>query len=363
MQEKFIRKLTECVREEKLDAVLICPGGEMEFLMGFCPMFCERFQGLVLKSDGSMFYICNLIYRDEMKKKLPESVPVYTWFDGDDMTDMVGQIFREQGLFAGKIAVNSDARAFQILELMEKTEVSFVSGRYLMEAMRMIKDSEEQKALRDSAAIADRVFTEVQEIIRPGVTEKEIQDFLLRRMTELGGENPECIVGVGANSSYPHYTGSEGILGKQDVVLLDYGCTYHGLYSDMSRTLFVGGVTEKQREAYELVKKANEAAEELTVEGAWIPDLDAKAREVLDEKGYAHTLLNRLGHGIGYSVHEAPDIKQSNKRQLEKGMAFSIEPGIYLGGEFGIRIEDIVMINEKGEREVLNRSTKELIVL
>lgn len=276
---------------------------------------------------------------------------------------MADRIFREQGLSGKKIAVNSDARAFQILELMAETGITFVSGRYLMEAMRMIKDREEQQALRDSAAIADQVFTEVQAIIRLGVSEKEIQDFLLRRMKELGGENPECIVGVGANASYPHYIGCEGIVGEQDVVLLDYGCTYHGLYSDMSRTLFVGGVTEQQREAYELVKRANEAAEELAEEGARIPDLDAKAREVLDEKGYAHTLLNRLGHGIGYTVHEAPDIKQSNKMHLKKGMAFSIEPGIYLGGEFGIRIEDIVMINDRGEREVLNHSTKELIIL
>lgn len=363
MQEKFIHKLAECVREEGLDGILICPGEEMEFLMGFCPMICERFQGLVLKSDGSMFYICNLIYRDEMQEKLPESIPVYTWFDGDTMTDVVGQIIKEQGLSGKKLAVNSDARAFQVLELMNQTGISFASGRHLMEAMRMIKDPEEQQALRDSAAIADQVFTEVQSVIRPGVGEKEIQDFLLRRMKELGGENPECIVGAGANASYPHYIGNEGIVKEQDVVLLDYGCTCRGLYSDMSRTLFVGGVTEKQREAYELVRRANEAAEALAVEGAWIPDLDKKAREVLDEKGYAHTLLNRLGHGIGYTVHEAPDIKQSNHMHLKRGMAFSVEPGIYLGGEFGIRIEDIVMINEQGEREILNHSTKELIIL
>ena len=98
-------------------------------------------------------------------------------------------------------------------------------------------------------------------------------------------------------------------------------------------------------------------------EGAWIPDIEIRAREVLDEKGYAKTLINRLGHGIGYTIHEAPDMKQSNRRNLEKGMAFSIEPGIYLGGEFGIRIEDIVIVNENGEGEILNKSTKDLIIL
>lgn len=363
MREKYMNKLVECIKQSGLDAVMVCPGEEMNFLLGFSPMMCERFQGLFVKADGEMFYICNLLYQEELREKMPECIPVYSWFDGEVMTEIVGQVLREKGLLGKTIGVNSDAQAFNVLEIMDKVDVTFKNAKPLLEEMRIIKDAEELDALRKSAAIVDQVFVEVQEIIRPGATEKEIQDFLLRRMAELGGSSVECIAGVGANSSYPHYCDCKGVVQEQDVVLLDYGCTYKGLYSDMSRTVFVGGVTDKQRECYELVKRSNEEAEAMVKEGAWIPDIEKHARDVLDEKGYAKTLINRLGHGIGYSIHEAPDMKMSNPRKLEKGMAFSIEPGIYLAGEFGIRIEDIVIVNEQGEGEILNKATKELIIL
>src|SRR5699024_1324754 len=129
-------------------------------------------------------------------------------------------------------------------------------------------------------------------------------EFLLEEMSRLGGKSTECIVGRGANSSYPHYCGSSGRAKQQDVVLMDYGCTGGGMYSDISRTVFVGEPTKQQREAYELVKRANLEAESLVKEGAWIPDIDRRAREVLDEKSYAWTMINRLGHGIGYTIHE-----------------------------------------------------------
>lgn len=363
MRDKYLKKLIKCIQDSDLDAVLVCPGEEMEFLLGFRPMLCERFQGLFVKADGSLFYICNLLYQEELQKEFPESVPVYPWFDGEFMTEVVGRVLKEQGLLGKKIGVNSDAQAFNILEIMDKVDVVFSNAKPLLEEMRVRKDSEELEALKKSSRIVDQVFTEVQDVIRPGVSEKEVQDFLLERMSALGGKSPECIVGAGANSSYPHYNDNRGVIREQDVVLLDYGCTFNGLYSDMSRTVFVGGITPKQKECYELVRRANEAAEAMAEEGAWIPDIDKRAREVLDEKGYAKTLINRLGHGIGYTIHEAPDMKQSNPRKLERGMTFTIEPGIYLGGEFGIRIEDVVVINEQGQREILNSSTKDLIIL
>lgn len=363
MREKYMKKLVECIRQARLDAVMVCPGEELQFLLGFTPMMCERFQGLFVKADGEMFYICNLLYQDELREKMPDSIPVYSWFDGEVMTEIVDNVFREKGLLGKTIGVNSDAQAFNVLEIMDKVDVTFKNAKPLLEEMCIIKDTEELDALRKAASIVDQVFTEVLEVIRPGVTEKEVQDFLLRRMSELGGASVECIVGVGANSSYPHYCDSKGVIQEQDVVLMDYGCTWKGLYADMSRTVFVGGITEKQRECYELVRRSNEEAEAMVKEGAWIPDIEKHARDVLDEKGYAKTLINRLGHGIGYSIHEAPDMKMSNPRHLEKGMAFSIEPGIYLGGDFGIRIEDIVIVNEKGEGEILNKATKDLIIL
>ena len=135
------------------------------------------------------------------------------------------------------------------------------------------------------------------------------------------------------------------------------------MMSDMSRTVFVGSVTRELAEIYELVNRSQLTAQNAVKEGAWIPDLDRIAREVLDEKGLAHTLINRLGHGIGYSVHEGPYISQLNERRLERGMCFSIEPGVYFPGRFGMRVENIMCVNEEGEAEVLNKADRSLRVL
>lgn len=363
MRKDYIAKLIVNMTAKGLDAVMVSPGEELRFLTGVCPMQCERFQGFFIKADGGMFYFCNLLYVDELRAGLPDDVAIYSWFDGEVMTEVAAGVLGEQGLLGKRIGVNSTAQAFNILELMDKMDVTFVNAKPLLEEIRMIKSPEEMENLRKSAAIADQVFSEVQSIIKPGITEGEIAEFLLNRMTELGGEDAECIVAAGANAAYPHYQGSTAVVREGEAVLMDYGCTYHGMYSDMTRTVYVGSIDDRQREAYELVKRSNEEAEAMVREGAFVPDIDRKSREVLAEKGYAETLINRLGHGIGYTIHEAPDIKQSNPIKLARGMAFSIEPGIYIGGDFGIRIEDIVMINEKGEREILNKSPKDLIIL
>jgi Xaa-Pro dipeptidase len=130
----------------------------------------------------------------------------------------------------------------------------------------------------------------------------------------------------------------------------------------MSRTLFVGGITEEQRKVYDICRESTEAGEAACFEGAYIPDIDKVARDVISASGYGKFFTYRVGHGIGYMIHEAPDIKASNKRGLEKGMCFSIEPGINIPGKFGMRVEDIVAITDNGT-EILNKSTHELIII
>ena len=361
MNEFYLKKLADTLDARNMDAMLISPGEELQFLLGFSPMLCERFQGLFVKRSGEAFYICNLLYREQLQNVLPKNVPIYSWFDGDVMTEVVEKILREQGLLGKTIAVASTVQAFNVLEIQDKMDVIFQNGKPLMEEMRMLKTPEELDALREAAKIADQVMMEALNRIRPGVSEGEIGDFLLARMTELGGDRAECIVAFDGNAGYPHYLGRDGILGEKGSVLMDFGCTVRGMYADTTRTVFLGEPTQWEREVYELVRRSNEEAEQMVCEGAFVPDIDRKARQVLGK--YADTLINRLGHGIGYTIHESPDIKQSNPIYLQRGMAFSVEPGVYYGGKFGVRIEDILILNENGEREVLNQTPKELIVL
>ena len=361
MKKLYIDKLVSLMNKDNLDALLVCPSEELKYLIGYTPMLCERFQGLFIKKSGEFFYLCNRIYINEFKSAF-ESLSILSWSDGEFMADAVSKILEAEGLHGAKIGLNSSAPAFSILEIAEKTGITFVNAKPLLEEMRIIKTADELENLRIAALIADRVFGDLPGFIKPGMKEIEIKDFVTSEMVRHGGSNPWAIIASGPNSSFSHYQGGDRAVESQDVVLFDFGCSYNNMCSDTSRMIFVGGITDEQRKIYEICRKATEAGEAACFEGAFIPDIDKTSRDIISEAGYGEYFLNRLGHGIGYMIHEAPDIKQSNPRKLEKGMAFSIEPGINILGKFGMRVEDIVAITENGT-EILNKSTHDLIVI
>ena len=363
MNKFYFDKLVKEINKEGLDAMLICPSQELTFFAGFSPEMCERFQGLFVKADGNAFYICNLLYKGEVENAFKDDFPVYTWFDNDFMTERVTEILKEQGLCGKKIGVNSSAPAFNILDIAESADIKFVSGKLLLEMVRIHKTHEELENMRKAAEIADNAFNAVVPFIKAGMTELEVSQFLHKHMEAEGGYGCWSIVGSGPNSSYPHYSKYERTIQKGDPIVIDFGCVYNGLCSDTTRTVFVGNVTERQKAIWNYVNEANFAAEKAAKKGAICADIDKAARDVLAKYGYEETLTTRLGHGIGHMIHEQPEMKKSNRIALEKGMCFSIEPGIYLAGDIGVRIEDIVCINENGETEVLNKTSRELIIV
>jgi len=361
MRTEYIRKLTAMM---EYDAALICPSEELFFFTGFTPMMCERFQGLFVRRDGSCFYLCNALYGDEMRAGLKDACPVYTWHDNEGMA-RVYAILKEQGLHGATIGVNASAQAFNVLDIAEGCGIRFVNGKPLLEEVRIRKTHEELENMRHAARIADNVYDMICGVIRPGITEGDIKDAMVDSMVKQGGGGAGmfCIVASGPNSSYGHYNSYDRVIEEGDCIVLDWGCAYNEMMSDTSRTVFAGSITEEQRRIYELVNRSQLAGEAAAKEGVNIPEIDIAARNVLAEEGYAETLVNRVGHGIGYSVHEGPYINQINHRPLERGMCFSIEPGVYLPGRFGMRIENIVCINEQGETEILNKSDRSLRVL
>ncbi|MGM9662632.1 MAG: M24 family metallopeptidase [Oscillospiraceae bacterium] len=358
MRNEYIRRLAG---QMDVDAVLLSPSEELRFFTGFSPKMCERFQALFIKKDGSLFYLCNELYNGELQAALPDC-PRYTWHDNEGM-EKVYRILREQGLAGKTVAVNATAQAFNILDIAAHCDIRFVNGKPLLEEVRIRKSPEEMERLRRSAAVADSAFEEACAMIRPGITEGDIRDVILGAMARQGGTDFDCIVASGPNSAYGHYNSFDRVIREGDCIVLDWGCVLDGMKSDLSRTVFVGSITEEQRGIYAPVDRAQLAAEAAAKEGAWIPDIDAAARDILDATPYCGTLPNRVGHGIGYSTHEGPYINQINPRPLERGMCFSIEPGVYLPGRFGMRIENILCINENGETEVLNKADRSLRVL
>ena len=362
MNQTRINKLAEQLKQSNLDGMLICPSQELLFLAGFTPSMCERFQALFVTSDGDTFFICNLLYKGEIEKAFGPAMKVYTWKDGESMTDVVKVALAENGLSGASLGVNSTAPAFNVLEIMQDCNVNCVNGVPVIEEARIIKTEQEIADLRKAAQITDAAFTAVLNFIKPGQKEGDVLEFLSKHMTDAGGTHTWGIIASGPNSSYPHYHAYDRVIQDQDMMILDFGCRVNGLCSDMSRTVFIGGITDEQRKIYEIVNRAYEAAEKAAVTGAYIPDVDKAARDIIAAEGYGEAFLNRVGHGIGYMLHEAPDIKKNNHRNLEPGMAFSIEPGIYLAGKFGMRIENIVVATPDGN-EVLNKSGREIIII
>ena len=357
-----IEKLTEVVKAQNLSALLVAPSEDLVYIMGHSPMMCERFQGLFITATGDYFYVCNLLYADEIAEHL-EKERILAWHDSDGFVATVHKVLQQKGLLGGKIGVSRAVRAFNVLALSAAMDITFVDAMTLIHEARIIKSEEQLDGLRKAAHIADEAFLKTIKEIKVGMTEAQVKEILTGHMAALGGSRPGGLIASGPNGALPHYTGTSRTLQLGDAVVMDFGCGYQNMRSDMTRTIFIGEPTPKQREVYALVLEANVQGAKAAVDGAFIPDIDKAARDVIEQGGYGPYFNHRLGHGIGYMGHEAPDIKKINERNLEKGMAFSIEPGIYLAGEFGVRIEDIACITLDGKTEVLNLATKDIIVI
>jgi Xaa-Pro dipeptidase len=356
-----MNKLIESIKESDLDAMFIAPSEELNFLAGFSPHICERIQGLFIKEDGDYFYFCNRLTRDEVEENLPRQ-KVYSWLDNKGFVEDLQNLMEEKELIGKTIGVNSTARAFNILDVMEKIDVKFKNGKSILEDMRIIKTEEEIKLLKEAGRKTDEVMEEVIDFIKPGMTEGEIVERVKCLFEEKDMVCEFAIVACGPHTALPHYSGTKGVVKNKDVVLMDIGGKYKGLTSDMTRTVFVGGASEEEVEVYNIVLESNKKGISMANRGIVAKEVDNAARKIIDKKGYGEYNPTRLGHGIGYSVHEAPYINGYNNLILENGMAFSIEPGIYMKDKFGVRIEDIVII-EDGKAVRLNNFTKEMIII
>lgn len=361
MNKVYIERMTIQMKANQLDAMLIVPSDELRMMIGINPLLCERFQGLFVKSDGDYFYFCNLLSGDEVQEILGDE-KVFTWFDNDSFTVVLKDLMIKQELIGKTIGVNGTARAFNIKRIEEAMEITFVDGKGIIEQLNMIKNQEELQGLREASKKADEVMKEAILFIQPGMSEKNIVDFIENSFMNRGCAPDFALVASGPNSALPHYAGTERIIMEKDIVLMDIGAKFKGFSSDTTRTIFVGEPSEKMKEVYELVYRANQEGEMVSEIGTPVGEVDRAAREVIVSGGYGLFFTTRLGHGIGYSTHEEPYINQVNNKILSPGMAFTIEPGIYLRNQFGIRIEDTVIMTETG-LEILNHVEKTVIVI
>src|SRR6056297_445017 len=363
LNQKYIDKLLKIMKDKNIDALMLGPSTDLKFLLGYSPHPDERFQSFVLLNTGKFFCISPQITAEEIEEKIETEIDMYNWGDDEGFVDTTVNALKKYGLENKTIGINNGIIGINYLDIKNSFNANFINGHRILEELRIIKDDKEIELMRKASELADRVMGRTIEFIQPGVTEKEIKEKIEKYFIEEGADGLSFtpIIASGKNSSKPHYAENARAIQEKDIVILDLGCKYQGLCSDMSRTVFVGGITEEERKVYEVIRESNEAGEKAAQIGTTSEAVDKASREIIEKAGYGDYFINRTGHGIGYSVHEAPDIVGGNDRKLAPGMAFSIEPGIYIPNKFGMRIEDIVVMTEE-EPEILNKFSKEIII-
>lgn len=364
IREKRVKRLAEELIKRGLDAIYLGPSADLEYIGGLDTHPDERVRGLMVSKNGKCFAMTPLLYKEEMVNAFGD-VPFYSeWNDHEGFTGAFKRGCEELGVLGGKIAFNDGVRAVDMLAMRDAMDIQMYNGVSVLDPLRSCKDEEELDAMRESSKIVDGVVAKLHKFIKPGMKERDIAKKIPEFFEEFGcyqlSFNP--IVASGPNGSMPHYGGDQRVIEENDLIILDLGGRYNSYCSDTTRTLFVGAPTEEQRKIYEIVRAAQAAGEAAVVPGATGQDVDRAARKVITDAGYGEFFFNRVGHGIGMAVHESPYIIEGNNVPLKPGNVFSIEPGIYIAGKFGIRIENLVAVRPDGTGEALNKFPREITI-
>lgn len=352
-----IARVMENLEGRGLSQLLVCDPRSIQYLTGAYIEPGERFLGLVLTGAHQPLLVLNELFT------APANINcAVTYFkDGEDPLAAVA------GALDASLPLGCDknlAARFLIPLIERGAAARFVLASNAVDDARAIKDDAERTLMRQASRTNDAAMDRFRKLVHTGVTEAEVAGQLEAIYRELGaqGHSFAPIVSFGANAADPHHEPDATPLREGDVVLFDVGCRQDEYCSDMTRTFFWGNPSEKQREVYETVRRAAEAARETVAPGVRFCDIDAVARDIITKAGYGPYFTHRLGHQIGLDVHEPGDVSAVHDEPVKPGMTFSIEPGIYLPGEFGVRIEDLVLVTEDG-CEVLNSYPRELEVL
>jgi len=334
---KRIKALLNKFSQYKIDAFLIESQSNKFYLTG------KEFEGFVLISFQGVYIISDARFSEELLSQKKFGV-IITPFYFKELRKLIKKLKISHLGFEEKIL------AFKGYEILKECVKRMVPLQNILEEMRMIKDKEEIETIRESIRIISKCLEFIQEIISPGKTEKELASQLIRFMLLMGASNYSFfpIVLSGKNTSLPHgRPGNKKIL-LNEPILIDIGAKFRGYCSDLTRIFYLGRIPLIFKENFKLVKEAQDIAFKMIKPGMKISSIEKRVRDFFKKYRKNKFFLHSLGHGIGIDVHEHPFISQYNDLELREGMVFTIEPALYFAGKFGIRIEDIVLVNKRG---------------
>lgn len=351
-----IQDLREVLREQELDGLLVTKPQHWQYFSGFTGT-----NAVLLMTRDDNFLITDFRYIEQASEEAPDFRIVRPFalvedavadevtklglkrigFEDEDVT------FRTYSMYKGKLAG---------LELVPLGQA--------LEKIRWVKDQNEIDALKRAAEITDKAFEHILDYIRPGAQESQIALELEYFMRKEGAQKPafDIIVASGLRAALPHGVASDRVITAGELVVLDFGALYKGYHADMTRTVIIGKPDAKQREIYDLVLRSQEKAIEAIRPGVKCSVIDLAARDMITVAGYGANFGHGLGHSVGLEIHEKPSFTPKDETVLEPGMVITVEPGVYLSGWGGVRIEDLVVVTSDG-CEVLSKSPKHLIEL
>lgn len=341
-----------------LDAVLITDELNQRYATGFA--FTD---GAVLITLDRAFLITDSRYIEAAQKCVSADITVRMFGNGKRLSKLVGEAIAEcnvKKLGAEEFSLSHG----MFLNWQKMLGLELHPCQSIFYALRASKDEDELRSMRRAQAIAEKALDDVLGIIRPGISERDIAAEITYRLLKHGGEGNsfDPIAVTGANSSMPHGVPSEALVKEGDFVTMDFGCIKDGYCSDMTRTVAVGHATDEMKNVYDIVLRAQLAGIAAASAGVTGAEIDGAARQVIDNAGYGEYFGHSFGHSLGLYIHESPAAAPSVKTPMPVGAVISAEPGIYLPGKFGVRIEDVIILREGG-CEIITKADKQLLIL
>ncbi|WP_326610006.1 aminopeptidase P family protein [Streptomyces scopuliridis] len=348
--------------EAGLAGVLIAPGPDLTYLTGYRPTAdTERLTMLVVAAgQDPVLVVPTLEAPDAARAPGAPALTLRDWTDGKDPYAVTAPLLDP----AGRFGVSDNAWAMHLLGLQQALPgTSYVALTEALPMLRAVKDARELSRLAAAGAAADAAYGDILKVRFAGRRETDVAADLAALLLEHGHSQVDfTVVGSGPNGADPHHEADDRVIVHGDMVVLDFGGLKYGYGSDTTRTVHVGEPGAEERRVHDLVREAQQAGFEAVRPGAACQDVDRAARAVISGAGYGEYFIHRTGHGIGVTTHEPPYMIEGEERPLVPGMCFSVEPGVYLPGRFGVRIEDIVTVTEDGGRR-LNNTPHEMAIV
>jgi Xaa-Pro aminopeptidase len=348
-----VNELRKALELEQIDALLVSNPENRRYLSGF-----SGSAGYLIISSNKSILATDFRYIEQAGRQSPDFEIIriggnQSWLSEILKTQSVNRL----GFESDNLTVAQYETILNSLKTnMPNDNISLVGTSNVVEILRSIKDADEMVALTKAIEISDQAFTNIAPTISEGQTEKEIAWLLEKQVRILGGDaiSFDTIVASGPNAALPHHRPSEKTISKGEPIIIDMGALYQGYCSDLSRTIFIGEPDDTFKKIYDIVLGAQLTAIATVENGMSGQSVDGLARTVIDEAGYGDEFGHSLGHGVGLAVHENPSVGPNSTQIIEEGMPFTIEPGIYISGWGGVRIEDIVVIENRKARVISN---------